>query len=499
MDKLEKKIKVFISYSWTSEEHKRKVYDLDARLKLDGIVTIIDAVELKPGHNIDSFMKQITEDPSIDKVLCVCDKGYQEKANSMSGGVGKEVRQFYPEVHGNPKQEKFLPLIFEYDTNKEACVPKVFENICYFDFLSNYEDAYNKLINFLKPNESHEHFSNYSISTNDNCTLPISENVDFRQRLKIIEKSFRKEVENSIIIGTPVELSDPFHLCLNWIYYNIESTDIRELNLNIFFFHNIMREYEIRIPELKNQLLRFASLEKFYSVFCQYGAWRIRGFSYSIQHYDNPQDYLTYIDNIATIIQFSTLEKYQNNNSFQYKNDNNRLIDFLGNGDSYIFELRQANDNTEYLNIRTFNPNSDFKNMRYKIAFIPNFYPIYDLIEIKLRRENKTDVGYILRDSMAGFFKQAAIIGFNGQEIVDILSIDNAEIKAYMEKIYSNFHLRDLYETHFIVKENRLFFYFNFSNGQEKIDYYRIPIIVKNDGYISGDIERIEQSESLDH
>ena len=40
--------KVFISYSHDSEEHKKKVWDLSARLRNDGIESIIDQYEDSP-------------------------------------------------------------------------------------------------------------------------------------------------------------------------------------------------------------------------------------------------------------------------------------------------------------------------------------------------------------------------------------------------------------------------------------------------------------------
>ena len=99
--------KVFISYSWKVQE---KVIELAERLISNGIDVILDVYDLKEGQDKYAFMEKSVNDPSVDKVLIICDRSYMEKANDRSGGVGDETVIISPEIYGQMKQEKFIPI-----------------------------------------------------------------------------------------------------------------------------------------------------------------------------------------------------------------------------------------------------------------------------------------------------------------------------------------------------------------------------------------------------
>lgn len=103
--------KVFISYSWTSDEHAAWVMSLATRLVSTGVETILDRWHLKAGQDKYKFMEQMVSDPTVIKVLMVCDKQYAEKADRRKGGVGDETQIVSPEIYGKTDQTKFLPLI----------------------------------------------------------------------------------------------------------------------------------------------------------------------------------------------------------------------------------------------------------------------------------------------------------------------------------------------------------------------------------------------------
>lgn len=103
--------KVFISYSWTSDEHAEWVLNLAGRLQSDGIETILDRWHLKSGQDKYKFMEQMVTDPTVTKVLMVCDRRYAEKADGREGGVGDETQIVSPEIYGKTDQTKFLPLV----------------------------------------------------------------------------------------------------------------------------------------------------------------------------------------------------------------------------------------------------------------------------------------------------------------------------------------------------------------------------------------------------
>ena len=104
--------KIFISYSWSSDD---LVIPLAKRLVSHGVDVILDKWDLKEGQDKYVFMEQCVNDPEIDKVLIICDKKYAEKANNREGGVGDETVIISSEIYGNMKQEKFIPIIAERD------------------------------------------------------------------------------------------------------------------------------------------------------------------------------------------------------------------------------------------------------------------------------------------------------------------------------------------------------------------------------------------------
>lgn len=138
--------KIFISYSWSVQE---RVIELAERLISNGIDVIIDVYDLKEGQDKYAFMEQSVNDPSINRVLIICDKTYTEKANNRTGGVGDETVIISPEIYGKVKQEKFIPVIFEKDDEGTAYCPHFIKSRIYVDLSNdnvNYEKEYEKLL-----------------------------------------------------------------------------------------------------------------------------------------------------------------------------------------------------------------------------------------------------------------------------------------------------------------------------------------------------------------
>lgn len=137
--------KIFISYSWSS---LNIVLPLAQRLMSDGVEVVFDKWELKEGQDKYAFMERCVDDPEITKVLIVSDKLYEEKANSRVGGVGDETIIISLEVYGKVNQEKFIPIVVEYDEDGNPCLPTYIRSRIYID-LSNdeiYESEYEKLL-----------------------------------------------------------------------------------------------------------------------------------------------------------------------------------------------------------------------------------------------------------------------------------------------------------------------------------------------------------------
>lgn len=137
--------KIFISYSWSSDE---LVLQLAERLVSHGVNVILDKWDLREGQDKYAFMEQCVNDPEIDKVLIICDRKYTEKANNREGGVGDETVIISTEIYNNVKQEKFIPIVAERDEHGAPFTPTYIKSRIYIDLSDNekYESEYEKLL-----------------------------------------------------------------------------------------------------------------------------------------------------------------------------------------------------------------------------------------------------------------------------------------------------------------------------------------------------------------
>ncbi len=132
--------KVIISYSWTSEEHKQRVRELAERLSSDGVDVTLDVWEVKEGHDLYVYMERMVTDPEISKVLIVCDREYTKKANERKGGVGAESLIISPEIYARTDQNKFIPVVTQFDEEGQAYLPAFLKGRVFVD-MSNDEKA----------------------------------------------------------------------------------------------------------------------------------------------------------------------------------------------------------------------------------------------------------------------------------------------------------------------------------------------------------------------
>ena len=141
--------KVFISYSWSSEEIKQKVLDLANTLVDDGVEVILDRWDLNIGQDKFKFMEQMVTDDTVDRVLIISDSVYAEKANSRQGGVGTETQIITPEIYQDAGQNRFIPIVFERDSvSGEACLPIYAKSRMYIDLSDDatFQEEYVRLV-----------------------------------------------------------------------------------------------------------------------------------------------------------------------------------------------------------------------------------------------------------------------------------------------------------------------------------------------------------------
>jgi hypothetical protein len=140
--------KIFISYSWSSDEHIAWVASLGERLMSDGIDVILDQWSLEDGHDVNAFMEKMVSDPSIKRVVSVSDSVYASKANARKGGVGTETQIISEEVYDLVDQNKFIPILKERDEKGVEFLPIYLKSRKYIDFSDTDQeaDAYDQLV-----------------------------------------------------------------------------------------------------------------------------------------------------------------------------------------------------------------------------------------------------------------------------------------------------------------------------------------------------------------
>lgn len=141
-------IKVFISYSWDSEEHKNWVLNLANRLSSDGVYVILDQYDLFAGKNMTQFMERAVDE--ADKVLNILTKNYKTKADNRTGGVGYEYSMVTQELFSTQATNiKFIPIRREGTYSESA--PKFLGVLVSHDMTNDttYEKSYSELLKLI--------------------------------------------------------------------------------------------------------------------------------------------------------------------------------------------------------------------------------------------------------------------------------------------------------------------------------------------------------------
>jgi hypothetical protein len=136
--------KVFISYSWDSEVHKKWVAQFATELRQSGVDAFIDDWYLQPGDPITEFMeKSISES---DFVLIVCTEKYKGKSDKRSGGVGYEESIISSDLFQNTNHRKYIPIIAKNSTGEH--IPVALHSKVYIDLSSDdyYLQSFQKLL-----------------------------------------------------------------------------------------------------------------------------------------------------------------------------------------------------------------------------------------------------------------------------------------------------------------------------------------------------------------
>ena len=300
--------KIFISYSWNRQKTQDDVIELATRLVHDGVDVVLDKWDLKEGNDKYAFMESCVSDESIDHVLIICDQAYQEKADGRKGGVGDETVVISPEVYGNMKQTKFIPLIFERDENDEPFMPVYLKSKKYIDFSNEeeYEKSYEELLRILYAtpiNKKPKKGSKPAWLTNDEVN---------HNELTILTKSLKRGATEQYQKYNAIctDFTDSFVSILNEFRFPDDKFNEEELIKKISSLKPIRDEYfNFLGAALKSEFFSANFVTNFFEqIYNDVGNVENSGFSKSTFEYYNFLRWESFIGTIAILLHY---EKYK--------------------------------------------------------------------------------------------------------------------------------------------------------------------------------------------
>jgi hypothetical protein len=186
--------KMFISYSWTNPDHEAWVVDLAEELVSQGIDVILDKWNLQPGHDAIAFMESMVTDPTVTKVLLICDRKYAEKSNTRSGGAGTEAQIITPELYAKRAQDKFVAVVRERDDEGKPVIPAYYKGRIFIDLSdpTTYATEFERLLRWAWDRPLHvkpEPGKKPSFLNEDSSSIKMATSVPFRRAIDSIKNN----------------------------------------------------------------------------------------------------------------------------------------------------------------------------------------------------------------------------------------------------------------------------------------------------------------------
>lgn len=140
-----KPVRVFISYSWDTEDHQKWVLALADRLRADGIEVILDQTHLTLGGRSPEFMERSVRDSRF--VLVICTETYKRKFDNREGGAGYEGHIITGEIINEVGKNKFIPVLRSGDW--KTSMPTALSGVYGVNLRTDSLDEYKKLVKHL--------------------------------------------------------------------------------------------------------------------------------------------------------------------------------------------------------------------------------------------------------------------------------------------------------------------------------------------------------------
>lgn len=196
--------KVFISYSWDSEEHKNWVAKLVNRLRKNGVDATCDQFESQIRTvNLNQMMVSAFKD--YDFVIIVLTESYAKKAEKGEGGVGFETMLSLPILKENPDNlilitregyqntfpshlKGFYALDFSDDSKFDKKLDELVHRI--FEVPKLEKEPLGKIPDFSKSNNSSS-----SITSDIDIDIANLKDITDEDKIKFIKSNFKKMCE----------------------------------------------------------------------------------------------------------------------------------------------------------------------------------------------------------------------------------------------------------------------------------------------------------------
>lgn len=147
--------KVFISYSWDSDEYKNRVVEFATSLMASGIDVLLDRWSMVEGDDLYAFMERSVTDDTVTNVLMLLSPEYGKRADGRIGGVGAEAQIISAQLYTKTEQTKYIPVVFQLDDQGRCDPPAYLRSRLYFNLANpeTYRVEFKRLVRRLYGHE----------------------------------------------------------------------------------------------------------------------------------------------------------------------------------------------------------------------------------------------------------------------------------------------------------------------------------------------------------
>jgi hypothetical protein len=232
-------IKVFVTYSWDSEEHNEKVIALTNFLRDNGFHAEVDKMLIQNETAKDFKVMMHKGMTDYQKVVVVLSEGYKNKAEEFRGGVGTEYSLMLKDIDNNPNKY----ILISFDGHNDSITPLFFKSREIIDFSKENEYEKKKLFAKLLDQKLYE----FSEVADELPKIEVSKTTSLFAKKEIIIS----DIKLNTTTGTAsylYQLLKNIELELNLTFTNESENTLNDYNIEIHYpKHTVSYEVDGRI------------------------------------------------------------------------------------------------------------------------------------------------------------------------------------------------------------------------------------------------------------